>query len=895
MSDSSIFHGSLGSSDVENSASVSSEDSLLEDASSRGDRRRDVASAVRFRRRHRPRRLSAAEVAAINEAAAAAGDTADDTGMCGLTELVHACLAKSSSSTSNDENHMVYGTFPIIAGSLCNASAMSRLLAGTANSSTQPFLRGSLFTGVPPTIRFYTKGTKVTKPTRKITSRLTWCHNSLLPIVMRQTLAASHFTVVDETLFHIGYWGRHLKSSQYKTLKPYQKVNHFPGAFHIGRKDRLWMHILNQQKRFGEEFDIMPFTYLLPDERDNLVNYLEEDANRHVILKPPASARGTGIQVTRKQKDFAPTAQLVAQHYIDRPLTINNAKFDLRLYAYVPTLEPLRVYLYDQGLVRFASLPYSKCLSTLSNKYMHLTNYSINKKAEEDGVADQPVPKWTLTHLWQYFENRGEKSEVIREKIENTIIKAFIACEKPVREHMARYVQHGFICHELFGIDILLDEDLKPWLFGGEYDIISIMKVNISPSLHSGTPLDISVKAPLAKDVLNMAGIYVPPEADDMDTADYSTRPRNGPKGREQIIKEASWVEAYRDELGELNPKILKRLTAEDTRMLVEFEDELKRCGDFKLIFPTAHTQPMLRYFAEPLYANLLLQQWQIEQEPDREVGISRLERLCRQGHLRQQIEIEEKNPSFFDATTTFDAEKRSTFCGFYSQAPPEPKNVEEITQALLREPPSRLPGAIIRLANGLKFRMQKDGLDPGFKSLLDKSSAQLYHHCADNYDFPKLCEAFGLPDYMSSWYKLTLMHIWMALMSLHNRLEGQAYLRLQRGMLSSMWLDVDSRLAIIGQEENQVLTSQSDMKKMHGLHLQTFFEYDEGFLKDDKTLAGAVWRCLYMQREADPIHILRVVHYLRATVAWLETRETSEILAQGISEWKQVPALETS
>ena len=36
-------------------------------------------------------------------------------------------------------------------------------------------------------------------------------------------------------------------------------------------------------------------------------------------------------------------------------------------------------------------------------------------------------------------------------------------------------------------------------------------QVNISPSLHSGTPLDVSVKAPLAKDVLNMAGIYVPP------------------------------------------------------------------------------------------------------------------------------------------------------------------------------------------------------------------------------------------------------------------------------------------------------------------------------------------------------------------------------------------------
>ena len=49
--------------------------------------------------------------------------------------------------------------------------------------------------------------------------------------------------------------------------------------------------------------------------------------------------------------------EVVNFSYIERPLTINRAKFDLRLYAYVPTFEPLRVYIYDQGLVRFASVP----------------------------------------------------------------------------------------------------------------------------------------------------------------------------------------------------------------------------------------------------------------------------------------------------------------------------------------------------------------------------------------------------------------------------------------------------------------------------------------------------------------------------------------------------------
>ncbi|CAB3402748.1 unnamed protein product [Caenorhabditis bovis] len=540
--------------------------------------------------------------------------------MCGLSELVTSCLTSSKRLNGEDEEEEV--DCPTSSNAvLCNGKRKTSSSSSTPTTA-QPFLRASQFTGVPPTIRFYTKGTKVTKPSRKITNRLTWCHNSLLPIVMRHTLATSHFTIVDETFFYVGYWGRHLKSLQYRNLSPYHKVNHFPGAFHIGRKDRLWMHIRKMQERFGPEFNIMPFTYILPQDREELLEYLDDEPHRHVIIKPPASARGTGIQVTRKEKEIPVNTSLVAQHYVDRPLTINKAKFDLRLYACIPSLEPLRVYIYDQGLVRFASVPYSSSISSISNKYMHLTNYSINKLAEKDGVANKPVPKWTLTHLWEWLEERNVPSDVVRKQIEDVIVKSFIATEKPIRDHMGKFLDHGFICYELFGIDILLDEDLKPWL----------LEVNISPSLHSGTPLDVAVKAPLAKDVLNLAGIYVPKE--DFDHPEhYITRPRNGPKSREQIIKEASWVAAYREQR-KVDSRILRRLTPEDTRMLVEFEDELKRSGGFRLIYPTPHTSHLERYFVEPLYANLMLQQWQIEQEFDRTAGILRLEQLCRQGHL---------------------------------------------------------------------------------------------------------------------------------------------------------------------------------------------------------------------------------------------------------------------
>lgn len=46
-------------------------------------------------------------------------------------------------------------------------------------------------------------------------------------------------------------------------------------------------------------------------------------------------------------------------------------------------VNPLRIYLYKEGLARFATVPYeSPQPSNLSNLFMHLTNYAINKESE---------------------------------------------------------------------------------------------------------------------------------------------------------------------------------------------------------------------------------------------------------------------------------------------------------------------------------------------------------------------------------------------------------------------------------------------------------------------------------------------------------------------------------
>lgn len=52
----------------------------------------------------------------------------------------------------------------------------------------------------------------------------------------------------------------------------------------------------------------------------------------------------------------------------------------MRMYVVVTSYHPLRAYLYYEGLARFATEDYSNDPRVLKNKFVHLTNFSINKK-----------------------------------------------------------------------------------------------------------------------------------------------------------------------------------------------------------------------------------------------------------------------------------------------------------------------------------------------------------------------------------------------------------------------------------------------------------------------------------------------------------------------------------
>ena len=78
--------------------------------------------------------------------------------------------------------------------------------------------------------------------------------------------------------------------------------------------------------------------------------------------------------------DFNPGDRYVVQRYIHKPFILDGYKFDLRIYVLFAGCDPMRIYIYKEGLARLATEKYiAPNKDNLSDICMHLTNYAVNK------------------------------------------------------------------------------------------------------------------------------------------------------------------------------------------------------------------------------------------------------------------------------------------------------------------------------------------------------------------------------------------------------------------------------------------------------------------------------------------------------------------------------------
>ncbi len=130
--------------------------------------------------------------------------------------------------------------------------------------------------------------------------------------------------------------------------------------------------------------------------------------------------------------------------YVQHPLLINGLKFDIRIYVLILKLDPLEILLYDEGLARFATVDYqAPSIKNLHETFMHLTNYSLNKRsagykhALDEKQADASKRKLSL--VWSQLSQLFSLSEIERAKelIKEMINKTVLAILPELRVQYA--------------------------------------------------------------------------------------------------------------------------------------------------------------------------------------------------------------------------------------------------------------------------------------------------------------------------------------------------------------------------------------------------------------------------------------------------------------------------
>lgn len=135
--------------------------------------------------------------------------------------------------------------------------------------------------------------------------------------------------------------------------------------------------------------------------------------------------------------DVDPAEHCVAQKYITNPFLMDDLKFDLRLYVLVYGVNPLRIFLFKDGLVRLATEAYVKPTDeNIDNLFMHLTNYAINKNNDnfvqnsaddsDDDLDDDGTHKRSLKSLAYTLKCMGKPYKKMKADIDDLLIKTMI-------------------------------------------------------------------------------------------------------------------------------------------------------------------------------------------------------------------------------------------------------------------------------------------------------------------------------------------------------------------------------------------------------------------------------------------------------------------------------------
>ena len=315
----------------------------------------------------------------------------------------------------------------------------------------------------------------------------------ILYSVVKEAIEEAGFSLHSKNSKTVLVWYDNLREADfYSNLKPWQVVNRIPSINLITRK-APFIQLMNRMRIFFPSlYTFYPESFILPLGNERFQKYMSENKKKYIV-KPDGGSLGCGIVILSKSSSFKPFKNLsVAQEYIDSYL-INDTKFDLRVYALIASVSPLRIYVYHDGVARFCSEK-----NSVNSIYSQLTNTAVNRNNPNAKI--ESITK-TIKDVFQTLEKNGIDTDLIWSKIENAVILTILPCLNHINQGISQKCQaNGYNrCFQILGFDFILDTDLNPLVLEVNYrpsldaDIEAEKKLKskmLGTAMHIGAPLE---------------------------------------------------------------------------------------------------------------------------------------------------------------------------------------------------------------------------------------------------------------------------------------------------------------------------------------------------------------------------------------------------------------------
>jgi hypothetical protein len=267
----------------------------------------------------------------------------------------------------------------------------------------------------------------------------------------------------------------------------------------IVSKSNLWK-ILVKNAGYEKAKEIMPETYIYNDtflRPESVKKYGQKNTdydtfwNQHApgnyyVLKKNLQ-RKEGIKITNDEneiKNGKENGYILIQKYIQNPLLINQHKLNLRVYfLLVIHGDNIYAYVHNLGKCIYTSQPYDK-MSLDPNKT--ITSVNMNQ------VLYNTMPFTTQNLMVYISEKYGEDVMIDFNKRYVNMLEAFF--ESIYRELKQPMKFYNNLMFQLFGIDMIFDENLKPF----------ILEINKGPDMIPKSQMDVELKTKIYNDTFDL-------------------------------------------------------------------------------------------------------------------------------------------------------------------------------------------------------------------------------------------------------------------------------------------------------------------------------------------------------------------------------------------------------